>query len=120
MPPRLHWSLPFLRYILQEYDAGHLTFALIPQMLLVTFCTAGVAEIWATLLLFSLTPEESQQLGGSLTSLYWRMITGGLSLALLYALSIAGLLLYRRRRPNLFPKAQKEEIPPRWQRQEGL
>ena len=108
MPPRESRLLPILRYVLEQYDAGPLNFSVIPKMLLVTLFIAGMAEIWTTLAFASLNPEESQELSGSLTSLYWQMIAGGLSLALLYALGIASLLLCRRRRPELFPRAETE------------
>ena len=115
MPRR---ALPFLRYVLAEYDAGALTFGRLPPMLLIVFCAAGGAGIWADLLLRSLTPAEAQELAGSLTGLYWKMLGSGLTLALLYALTLSAALLLRRRRPELFPRKPKPEYPARARIQE--
>ena len=106
-------ALPFLRYVLTEYDAGALTFGRLPPMLLIVCFAAGVAGIWADLLRLSLTPAESQELAGSLNNLYWKMLGGGLGLALLYALTLSAALLYRRRRPELFPGKPEPEYPAR-------
>ena len=114
-PPR---AQAFLRYVLREYDEGRLTFARIPQLILVTALLACFAAgIWTWPLHIAGDPDG---LIPQLDALYRHMLLSGGLLILLYATALAGLLLYRRRRLDLFPKAKPEQKPSLSQQQEGL